>query len=44
MAKSDNELTAEIIAAYLNNPSIQVKAEYIPELIEKVHDAVSKLC
>ncbi len=43
MGKTDIELTAEIVAAYLSNPSITPKAERIPDLIKNVSDALSKL-
>ncbi|MEG9198775.1 MucR family transcriptional regulator [Lactococcus lactis] len=37
MDKTDIELTAEIVEAYLSNPSIIIKAQNIPELIKNVH-------
>lgn len=37
MDKTDVELTAEIVEAYLGNPSIVVKPQNIPELIKSIH-------
>ncbi|WP_259768404.1 hypothetical protein [Lactococcus lactis] len=43
MDKTDVELTAEIVEAYLSNPSITFKAEKIPELIKNVNAAIIDL-
>ena len=43
MSKTDSELTAEIVAAYLSNPSSTPKGERIPDLIKNVHAALSEL-
>lgn len=42
MAKSDSELTAEIVSAYIGNPKITVHQSDIPALIASVHEALSK--
>lgn len=43
MSKTDSELTAEIVAAYLSNPTITPKAQNIPTLIKNVYDALNEL-
>lgn len=43
MEKSSVELTAEIVEAYLSNPSVVVKSQNIPELIKNVHEALDEL-
>lgn len=42
MAKSDSELTAEIVSAYIGNPKVMVDKSDIPALIAEVHEALSK--
>ncbi|MGF2132432.1 MucR family transcriptional regulator [Lactococcus lactis] len=42
MAKTDSELTAEIVAAYLSNPNLTFHESKIPKLIADVHEALSK--
>ncbi|MFK4843363.1 MucR family transcriptional regulator [Lactococcus garvieae] len=43
MSKTDVELTAEIVKAYLSNPSVTYKSSSIPDLIKNVHEAIAKL-
>lgn len=43
MSKSDSELTAEIVAAYIGNPKVAVLPEEIPKLIAKVNEALRKI-
>lgn len=43
MSKNHVELTAEIVAAYLGNPSITYKSTNIPELIKNIDKALVDL-
>lgn len=43
MSKTDSELTAEIVAAYLSNPTTAPKAQNIPTIIKNVYNALDEL-
>lgn len=43
MTKTHVELTAEIVAAYLSNPSVSYNSQSIPELIKNIDKALLDL-